>query len=268
MREELTDYGAPFLSEMTNAVWKATEENGQWIIYLKASDESLDQDGEVMKSQALKSASDYFMEHGVISWDHQHKLTKHPEYIIGEPLEVRFSESHETFAKAFLYKENDIAKGVYKNILSGAKRLGSSVGGGILKKSGPDNKEISRVVWDEIAITHKPVNMSTYGAVSMVPFKVFFKALMVGSGVDASQFTGGRALSPESLQGSTVQEFIPDSAELTAVFSVIMKSAARGEIDSYSDMKAIVSGMGYADGVADRIVHYIVLKMPEVVRQL
>lgn len=269
MRVALETMDNPFLSEFPGEVLiKGAEEEGKWIVYLQASNEGEDRDGEVMESAALKKAREYFLQYGVLSWDHQHKLTKHPEFIIGEPLDVKFTEDRQTFAKGFLYQENKVAQGVWGNIRSNARRLGASVGGGILKKSN-GGKNISEVVWDEIALTHKPVNAGTLGNVSLVPFKAFMKALMAGAGVDASTFSGGRALIGESLQGVEQAGVMwPDRDEQIDIFSTVLKSVLSGRFSTLREVHQHIRARGYDDSVADRLSKYIVLKMPMITRRL
>jgi len=250
----------PFYAPLSNVLIKGVEENGQWIVYLQASNELKDQDGETVDVNALKKAAEYFMTHGVLSWDHKHKVTHDPGFIIGEPLEVRFTKSNETLVKGFLYKANDIAQKVWKNIKSGARRLGASIGGGILQKA---ETLIKQVVWDETALTHKPVNDGTLGMVQVVPFAAFAKALTAGSGVDAAAFTSGRALTPESLQGNTV-DVIP-MKDIRDMFSDLLKAIRDGKIESYNDMLNFVYDRGYEGNTATRIVNYIARKVPNVV---
>ena len=255
--EQLTN---PFYSPFSEVMIKGVEENGKWIIYLQASNEMKDQDGETVEVNALKKASDYFLSHGVLSWDHKQKVTHDPGFIIGEPLDVKFTNSNETLVKGFLYKSNDIAQKVWKNIQSGARRMGASIGGGILQKA---ETTIQQVVWDETAITHKPVNDGTLGNVQIVPFQAFAKALTAGGGANAAMFTGGRALTPESLQGTPV-EVIP-MIDLRAMFSDLLKSIRDGKVINYNDMLNFVYDRGYEGNTATRIVNYIARKVPNVV---
>lgn len=226
-----------FYSQLpTNQVLiKGQEENGEWIVYIEASNEMKDQDGETLDVSALKKAKDYFLNNGVISWDHQHKITRDPKYIIGEPMDVRFTDDNRTLVKARLYKENEIAQNLWKNIQSGAKKLGASVGGGILQKA---KDRIKQVVWNETAITHKPVNSGTMSGVSMVPFSEFAKALTAGSGVDASQFTGGRALTRESLQGTMSDKFQATDNDRTnpALYYALLKEVYKGNLGDFDEI--------------------------------
>lgn len=258
MMDRLLDQiDSPFYSPFTNTLIKGVEEDGKWIVYLEASNELLDQEGESINMKALEKAKDYYLGHGVLSWDHKHKQTHDPKYIIGEPLAVRFTEEGKTLVKGFLYQKNPIAKGVWDNILSGATKLGSSVGGGILRKS---ESEITKVIWDETAITHKPVNEGTYGSVTILPFEEFAKALMAGGGVNAGSFTGGRALIHESLQGSENAQV--SEGELTNLFDGMLKKVIAQEIRDYNDMVAYVLSFGYDADVARSIIYYVAQHMP------
>lgn len=250
----------PFYSPLNSVLIKGVEEDGQWIVYLQASNESLDQDGEALEMDALQKAADYYLSHGVLSWDHKHKQTNDPGFIIGEPLDVRFTKDRKTLVKGFLYKSNDIAKKVWGNIQSGARRLGASVGGGILQKA---ESQIREVIWDETAITHKPVNDGTLGNVTFVPFAEFAKALTAGGGVDAASFIGGRSLTPESLQGYTTTQ-IPES-ELRSLFSDLLKSMRDERVNDYNDMLNFVYDHGYDGNTAVKIVNYLARKIPDVV---
>lgn len=274
MRQVIERVDYPFYAPFAEVLLiKGVEEDGRWIVYLEASNELKDQDGEVVDQSALKKAADYYLSHGVISWDHKHKQTNDPEFIIGEPLDVRFTEEGKTLIKGWLYQQNEKAKKVWNNIRSKAKRLGASIGGGILAKA---EDHIRKVIWDEVAITHKPINDGTLGNVQLIPFNAFakalsfsegntsledfVKALTAGSGVDASQFTGGRALTPESLQGSTVK-YVVRKDELDELFKSLMVEMIKGTVRNYNDLTNYVLDRGYSDGVARRIISHVAQNM-------
>lgn len=259
MRQPVAHLDTPFYAPLSGPILiKGAEEGGKWIVYLQASNEMKDQDNEYVEMGALKKAADYFLSHGVISWDHKHKSTHDPGFIIGEPLDVKFTADRKTLVKAFLYKQNEIAKKVWSNIKSGAKRLGASIGGGILQKA---EDAIKQVVWDETAITHKPVNDGTLGEVQMVPFAAFAKALTAGSGVDASLFTGGRALAPESLHGSH-PDIGPNTPSLRKLFADFFQDVRDRRITTYNDAVNFVYRYGYAGTEAIRIVNYLSQRVP------
>jgi len=172
------------------------------IIYLEASNTALDTQGDVVMQKALEDEAESFLKKGVLSWDHLHKIEKSPEFIVGEPLDIRFDEN-KTWVKGKLYKAVKYAEAIRDLISSQCSRLGASVGGYIKarKQLSKSLSAIISIIWDELAITYKPVNELTRGQVTMITPEAFAKALMAGAGVDAASFTGGRALIPESLQG-------------------------------------------------------------------
>jgi len=230
----------PFYSPFPGVVLlKAEEHNDQWIIFLQASNEIRDQEDDIIEMSALKKARDYYLKHGVLSWNHQHKIKQDPKYIVGEPLEVEFTDKNETLLKGTMYKKNTIAQSIWQNVLSGAKKMGASIGGGILHKSA--DKRVSSVIWDETAITHCPVNDGTLGNVQIVPFDSFVKALTAGSGVDASTFSGGRALTPESLQGANSKR---SKESWTDIFSTILKALHMGDVKSSNDVTELCKSLG------------------------
>lgn len=263
--------GELFYAPFGETLVKGVEENGKWNIYLQASNEGIDQDDEVVLCKALKDAADYYMTHGVISYDHKHKILHDPGFIIGEPTDVAFTDKNETLVKGFLYKENKIAQNLWDNIQSGAKRLGASVGGGILKKAKDVSDKIkglvSKVIWDEVAVTHKPVNDGTLGLVSIIPFAEFAKALMAGSGVNAAHFTGGRALTGESLMGATSNILHGTMGYETArlLADEIIINIRNRSIKSHADLTDFIKSKGYSQEVAARLIKYIAEKMPNVI---
>lgn len=266
MRHITTIPGNPdlFYSPFSETLIKGVEEDGKWNVYLEASNEIKDQDAEVLLCKALKQAADYYLTHGIISWDHRHKVTGDPKFIIGEPIDVAFNDKNKTLVKGWLYKENEIAQSVFQNICSKATKLGSSVGGGILRKAADlangVTGVISKVIWDETAITHKPVNDATMGNVSLIPFPEFAKSLMAGSGVDAATFTGGRALTPENLQGTAGPRAM--SEEFKQLFRQLLTAVSEGRVSSYGDMIEFVIDKGYPAAEASELIQYLSYKIP------
>lgn len=266
--------GDQFYSPFANTLIKGEEVNGRWEVYLQASNEGLDQDEEVVMCKALKDAADYYLTHGVLSYDHKHKQLHDPKYIIGEPLDIAFTGKNETLVKGFLYQENEIAKSLWDNIRSGAKMLGASVGGGILRKARDAARGIkgliTKVIWDETAITHKPVNDGTLGLVSIIPFTQFAKALMAGGGVNADMFTGGRALTPENLQGSPLADTAGaqgDSipyGELRRLFDDLLVSIKNGKVKSYNDVMEFILSRGYPHNISAELIKYVSEKLPTI----
>ncbi|KKN02805.1 hypothetical protein LCGC14_1114000 [marine sediment metagenome] len=195
----------PFYAPFPTFMIKSDKKD-PYTVYLEASNEEFDTQGETVLRKALEDEAESYLRKGILSWDHLHKLTGDPEFIIGEPQDVQFKKDT-TFVKGRLYKDVPKAKGIVSLLKSGCTRLGASIGGFIREKKnlGKALASVLKIIWDETAITYKPVNDRTRGKVSLIPIGAFAKALAAGSGVDTATFTGGRAISSESLQGSTVK---------------------------------------------------------------
>lgn len=177
----------------------------QWEIYIEASNEYRDRENEIVLQAALVKAAPKFLEIGKVSWNHLHK-DKHgqerPSFVVGHPLDVRFIEERpkRTLVKAKLYRTNKVAQEIMANMEGGCDRFGASIGGQKLAKSFSDGT-VSAVVWDEVAITYDPINLSTSGAVQLNPMEEFAKALMAGAGINPAEFTSGRVITREEMEG-------------------------------------------------------------------
>lgn len=223
------------------------------IIYIEASNETEDRQNDTVLQKALETQVENYLKRGVLSYDHLHKILKKSEYIIGEPLDVKFSKEGKTLVKGKLYKSNEHAQDLMKKLSDGCTRIGASIGGHITKRVKGFNKKLQKavnfiagVLWDETALTFKPVNSSTLGGVTYMPYTEFkksficegnneeiLKALQAGAGTDSATFTGGRALIPESLMGSTVQGIPVIGKDLLKNYLMLMID---GKMKSYKDL--------------------------------
>lgn len=134
------------------------DDDGNAICCGEASNENEDLEGDITLQQALLDSKEHFITNGVVTYDHRHNNPdeKNPErYIIGEPMDVNFMPDGKTLVKFKLFKRNDIAKEIIKKLQDKAKTVRISIGGYFGRKLG--NKIIS-FLWDEIALTYKPVN--------------------------------------------------------------------------------------------------------------
>ena len=220
-------HDADFLLPFSNAIIRKGgegEDKDEWVVYIEASNEFRDHEDEVVMQKAMENALDEFMKVGQISWDHMHKdpVRSRPRYIIGHPLDVKFSQDgnrNSTLVKAQLYHENKLAQDLKDNLDSGADRLGASIGGKKLSKS--FSGRIDRLYWDEVAITYKPVNSSTMGNVTQTPMAEFVKsfapdfvkALTAGAGINPEEFTGGRAMTRERGQKRDIENGLSEHVQ-------------------------------------------------------
>ncbi|MBW6397037.1 hypothetical protein KPL78_04215 [Roseomonas sp. HJA6] len=209
---------------------KATpaEEGGERFVYLEASNEARDHQGEVVLAKALKDSADYYLRYGNLDLDHITQLgpkagiPNYPTFEIGRPAEVRITGGR-TFVKGQVYrgegpvaaKANDFWDSLTK--ISPPQRWYPSVGGAVVAKDtelDPKTKGrrtvIRQVRWTNIGFSKTPVNLSV-PSVSTVPIGALAKswgpggldltkALEVsGGGTDAAALTGGAALAKQSL---------------------------------------------------------------------
>lgn len=217
---------------------KATphEIGGERFVFLEASNEGVDQQGERVLSKALAESAEFYKKFGNVDLDHMTILGKrqgsgidHPEhYEIGMPTDVVINDKT-TFVKAQLYK-GDTALAANANMvwaslteLSPPARWYPSVGGSVLAKStriDPETKNpvtcVEKVRWSNVALSRTPVNQHI-PSVSTAPIGVFakslnafvLKGLEAGHVTDSALLTGGGALRAQSLDG-TVYQFLRD----------------------------------------------------------
>ena len=208
---------------------KATprEEGGLRIVYLEASNEAVDYQGEVVLAKALADSAEYYLRYGNVDLDHytqigaKQGIPNYELYEIGRPVDVQARDG-KTFVKAQIYAgvgpAAERANGFWSSLvdLSPPARWYPSVGGKVISKSvaiDPLTKAkravISQVRWTNIGFSKTPVNLSV-GPVSTVPIGVlaksmcaegidFAKALEAGYGTDAAALSGGAAFRTQSL---------------------------------------------------------------------
>ena len=206
---------------------KATpsEDGGKRFIYIQASDETTDAQGERVLCKALQESASTFMRYGSLDIDHivlmgpRSGVANYMEYEIGRPVDVGF-DSGRTFVKAELY-QGDTALARNANMvwdsmtrLSPPARWYPSVGGATGQRSvevDPVTKArvpvIKSVRWTNLALSRTPVNQSVPVA-GTAPIGVFAKsmsgfvvekALTAGYGTDVAALEGGAALREQSL---------------------------------------------------------------------
>lgn len=216
-----------FLSINTLMKARASVEGVDRIVYFEASNEAMDQQGEIILSKALQESADYFLKFGVVDMDHKsmpsvaknYGIDNPDTWKIGHPLEVRF-ERGTTFVKTSLYKGDtplaDRANTVWDGLtkLTPPARYYASVGGQVLARDiriDPKTKErvpvVTKVRWNNLAATATPVHPGLEAA-STVPVGTFAKslggfvitkALEAGYGTDSASLSGGGAMRKQSL---------------------------------------------------------------------
>ena len=230
---------------------KATprEEGGERFVYLEASNEGLDQQGEVVMAKALEDSADMFLRYGNLDLDHITQIgaklgiSDYQLYEIGRPVAARFNGGR-TFVKGQIYRGDgpvaEKANHFWDSLtrISPPSRWFPSVGGAILEKSVEAGKSlVKKVRWINIGFSKTPVNQHV-PEVSTIPIGVFAKcwgpagfdigkALEAGYGTDSAALSGGGALRKQSLDKgiSTYWEFREAIAE--AARGMLKKVPAR-----------------------------------------
>lgn len=196
-------------------------------LYMEASNEARDLQGEIVMAKALADSADYFQQFGNIDIQHRSVLglaNGDPNYFmheIGRPERVAVDDAR-TFVKAVIFQgDTPVAESANAFWDSVTKvrppvRWFPSVAGKITDSEqhiDPVTKRsrrmIKAVVWSNVGLSRTPVNHKL-SAVSTVPFGALAKcwgphgldiekALEAGYGTDSATLSGGGALRKQSL---------------------------------------------------------------------
>lgn len=216
------------ISDMLKAT--PVTEGADRFVYIEASNETVDQQGEVVLAKALEESAAYYLKFGNLDLDHYTQIGARagiPNYElfeIGRPVDVRVSGGT-TFVKGQIYAGSgpaaERANAFWSSLtdLSPPARWFPSVGGKVAGKQvviDPATKAkravITKVRWTNIGFSKTPVN-ADLNTVSTVPFGAlakslcaegfdFVKAIEAGYGTDSAALAGGAALRKQSLDGS------------------------------------------------------------------
>ena len=100
------------ISQMLKAT--PVQEGGDRFIYLEASNETLDQQGEVVLAKALEESADYYLKFGNLDIDHytqigaRNGIPNYELFEIGRPVDVACREGA-TFVKGQIYSGSGVA---------------------------------------------------------------------------------------------------------------------------------------------------------------
>ena len=172
-------------------------EGGDRFIYLEASNEALDQQGEVVLAKALADSASYYLKFGNLDIDHYTQIgakagiPNYELFEIGRPVDVAVRDGS-TFVKGQVYSGTgpaaERANSFWSSLteLSPPARWYPSVGGSVAAKSvviDPLTKAkravIQKVRWTNIGFSKTPVN-ANLATVSTVPFGALAKSFCDG----------------------------------------------------------------------------------------
>lgn len=204
-------------------------EAGQRIVYLEASNEKRDQQGEIILAKALESSAPYYLKFGNVDIDHitqigaKAGIPDYTLYEIGRPSDVSVRDGV-TYVTAQIYSGDGPAAARANMFWSSLTdivppaRWYPSVGGEVREKAieidpetGAKRAVVKKVRWTNIGFSKTPVNQHL-ATVSTVPFEALAKSWMAGGfdlakameagyGTDSTQLSGGAALRKQSLSG-------------------------------------------------------------------
>ena len=232
--------------------------DGNVIFTVEASNENLDMEGQRVLQSALLGTKSHFLKNGVVSKDHRHRRPNggggfdiDEEFVIGEPLDVT-TDGASTLVRGKLYAGNRHARKFIELLDQGSSRVKASVGGLVprVKESVENGRKVGRVVsvlWDDLALTIAPVNSTVGPAVSMAKSlsgAEFVKALFAGGGADASAFTGGRALQPESVERKNISAGMNFANIDERAVAALVGAIADGEVTGEGDAESFLAGYG------------------------
>lgn len=222
-----------------------TDDAGNCLFEVEASNENLDFQNQKVLQRALMDSKDNFLRYGVISNDHLHhkegvggeKITC-PDQIIGEPVDVR-CDGGKTIVTAKLYRSNPIARTFIRLLKDGSTRIRASIGGIFpkVRRLMDGTEAVTSLVWNDLALTATPVN-NTVGCAHLVKSysaPEFVKALCAGHQTDAAAKEGGAALIEEDVRKCTVdtQDEAAKCVTPLAVFPTL--ASAGGECAACTD---------------------------------
>lgn len=219
-----------------NVLMKATprQEGGRRIIYVEASKESRDQQGEIVLAKALRESVSVFKKFGVLDIDHKSMPTvakaygiNDPEnWIIGQPIDVAFN-GDTTIVKAELRqgdsqlaaRANAVWEGMTK--ISPPDRYYASVGGSVTgreMRTDPLTKARVPVItgthWNNLALSLNPVHpglapaqTSQVGVFAKSLDGFVMKALEASYETDSMNLTGGGAMRQQSIDATPINYF-------------------------------------------------------------
>jgi hypothetical protein len=219
-------------------------EGGQRILYLEASKELRDLQGERILVKALEESIPYFLKFGKIDLDHasvtgQIRGQKVNPYAfeIGRPLDVRVDRNGDTpsiFVKIAVFQSKDgtgnrfteAADLFWDSLNTNPPTLWYPSVQGYVLDDGPavdDGKktvEVRKLQWHSIGLSRTPVNHHV-GPASLVPLPIFAKAFGSQEGVEAALRSMGmshalglqESFDPSTLPGGEMPDLDPMAME-------------------------------------------------------
>lgn len=270
--DSLNKFNDIFLTlNIRKSVVEKTDEFGNYIFEVEASNENVDLQDQIVLQNALMESKDEFLRGGVVSLDHLHRRKAKDgsviidnSMIIGEPIDVKFNtQTKSTIVVGKLYKENKEAKKIIDLLKSGSTRVKASVGGifpEVIKNAKTGVEKIIHVLWNDLALTVSPVNntvgsaafaksMNSAEFIDFLPIEIK-KSLYAGYGTDSNGMTGGQTIIKEDVEKTTTnitsksqdsdspESEIDEQAAIEKLIELAQKGRIQGEKDAIDFLMA------------------------------
>jgi len=250
--------GAPVCLRFDRPIFKAQAETegGQRIVYMEASTEIRDVQGDKVLLSALEASIPYFLKYGRLDLDHASVLGQirgakvNPyAFEIGKPLAVKVQDSS-VWVKAAIFSGTEYDLTGKRNSFTEAADLFwdslhttppviwfPSIAGDVYSEqttseNGLPTQEVRGIRWHSIGLSRTPVNMNI-GAVTTMPVRAFAKAF---SGLaDLKDTLGELAPSlPQRGFPATIQvKGAEDPMLLRLAMDALLEAQEEGGIDGY-----------------------------------
>jgi hypothetical protein len=238
----------PFKFELPIEVWeKAGEPGKERRIGGVISTEARDRQGEIVLQRGLDFSE--FTKNGWFNDNHSKETTG----IVGYPTKVERGvqngrPSH--FVEGYLLPEYEPANKIWnlaRSLQKTGRRLGFSIEGSVVRRTGPNQSVIAEAKVRNVAITNCPVNTDTgldvltksIQAMENLDDAWFRRAMMAGqgtAGTTPSGFGVGAPLRAQSLEHDAKVLDVPKRKRLTKAEAVeFLRSKYRGMTDAYAE---------------------------------
>lgn len=246
-----------------------TDEDGNYIFEVEASNENLDLQNQIIQQKALIKSKEYFMTNGVISDDHQHKvrnedgeIENHLDKVIGEPLEV-WTDGTKTFVKGKLYRNNKYAKGYIDLLKAGSSRVHASVGGikPVVHKHKDGTETISDFLWNDLALTISPVNWTVGSAkfaksLSNIEFCKAIQLTESESFPTPIQQNNEKVIQKEDIERKI--HTVDSESNKDDIINEVVIRIDTGELETQKEIKAFLKEKGISDAESQEIINELI----------
>jgi hypothetical protein len=221
-----------------SAVVKAHTDNGKRMVWVEASNEEPDSEGDVILQSALLGSAESFLQRGHIDIDHISEIgsrmnppiQNYRDYIVGRPVKVEDLGGGRTGVTSEIFVSSDgksdaknrIFDAFWESLMSGANPpwrssiYGFPLPGEVEECSGSCPMGATRYLvkgidWRSLAFTQHPVNDAIQGSAKIVTAKAFIKSHVLSKIAHAGSQLPDTVMAADSMGHQGGVNFSPDS---------------------------------------------------------